>query len=587
MPQPAENRQFNTIALTFCEKGTMHEQYQIPNQDAFRSLEENGWQIAVVCDGVSLKPDMSFSQSEIASEFCAKTAASLLKEKLQENPEADQPHLIMDDVFSQTLEALKKELKEQNIPFQDCQTTMIACIYKDGIIHCGLAGDGGAVLQYANDELGLLVTRLKTNSYVLPLAITEAWKFSSAGSAENPVKAVLLATDGIFDALAGIDEAGNPQADYEKLMQIFGLIDKPENEAREDFDAICRSLPGSDDKTAILLLDPDAKCEEVSAANEKSENKEPESQMESDHVTEADASRSEEEADAKVQEESQKWIPLNTGAKMPMVGFGVYKIKDPLECEQAVINALQAGYRLIDTASVYGNEEAVGNAIKKSGIPRDEIFLTTKIWIQDFGYENCRKAIDQALERLQTGYVDLMLIHHPQMDCIGAYRALEEAYHQKKCRAIGVSNFYPYRLLDFIYSTKVMPAVNQVELSPYFAQADAIEFMQEQGIVPQAWAPLAQNRFGLLDEPVLQIIAKAYGKTPAQIALRWNIQRGVAVVVKSSNPQRMKENLEIFDFELTDEEMAAITRLSLSKSRIEDPFDLDFVRAHDTRKIHD
>lgn len=559
--------------LTFEEQGSMHRRFGVCSQDAFRTGNGHGWQFCVVCDGVSLRPDGSFSQSEIAAQYCAQKAVSLLESLWPEEIDEKRAHTLMDTVFTETLEGLRSALEEKDIPFFDCQTTMLACAAKNGTAHCGLAGDGGMILEYGSGEIGLLVTSVKTSSQVFPIGIPQAWRYASAGSPDNPLHGLLCATDGILDALVGLDAQQALQINERAIQEIFSC--PGQKDAEKEFSRICRELPGEDDKTAVLLSASDAVCVKDGSSEDTGK------------TAENPAAENSEKENKETKKNKMEYAQLNTGAKMPMVGFGVYKIKDPAECEKAVLEALKAGYRLIDTASVYGNEEAVGKAIAASGIPRDEIFLTTKIWIQDFGFENCRKAIDRALEKLQTSYVDLMLIHHPQMDCIGAYRALEEAYRQKKCLAIGVSNFYPYRLLDFIYSTSVVPAVNQVELSPYFAQPDAIAFMKEQIITPQAWAPLAQNRFGLLEEPVLKELAEKYGKSPAQIALRWNVQRGVAVVVKSGNPQRMRENLDLFDFELLPEEMDAISALSLSKSRIEDPFDLDFVRAHDTRKIHD
>jgi diketogulonate reductase-like aldo/keto reductase len=224
-------------------------------------------------------------------------------------------------------------------------------------------------------------------------------------------------------------------------------------------------------------------------------------------------------------------VTLRNGVKMPQEGFGVFQVPDAAVCEKAVSDALAAGYRLIDTAAAYFNEEAVGAAIRKSGIPREELFVTTKLWIQDQGYENAKKAFQTSMDKLGLDYLDLYLIHQPMNDYYGSWRAMEELYEAGKIRAIGVCNFYPDRLVDLCLNAKIAPMVNQVELHPFFAQGGALETMKEFGIQPQAWGPLAEGNFGIFTHPVLTEIGKKYGKTAAQIALRWNIQRGVAIIL--------------------------------------------------------
>lgn len=282
-----------------------------------------------------------------------------------------------------------------------------------------------------------------------------------------------------------------------------------------------------------------------------------------------------------------EYVTLNNGVKMPLEGFGVFQVPDAAVCEQAVLDALSAGYRLIDTAAAYFNEEAVGAAIKKSGVPREEIFLTTKLWIQDAGYEKAKAAFQLSLDKLGTDYLDLYLIHQPMSDYYGAWRAMEELYDEKKIRAIGVCNFYPDRLADLCANARIIPAVNQVELHPFFAQTGALENMKKLGVQPEAWGPLAEGRHGIFTHPLLTEIGKRYGKSPAQIALRWNAQRGVVIIPKSTHRERIEENLNIWDFKLTDEEMNSITELDLGHSEIIDHFAAETATWLNGWKIHE
>ena len=250
-----------------------------------------------------------------------------------------------------------------------------------------------------------------------------------------------------------------------------------------------------------------------------------------------------------------EYAVLNNGSKMPMEGFGVFQVPDPAQCEQAVLDAIASGYRLIDTAAAYMNEKAVGEAIKKCGVPREELFITTKLWVQDAGYEGAKKAIQTSLDNLGLDYLDLYLLHQPMGDYIGAYRAMEEAYKEGKLRAIGVCNFYPARLADLCETVEVKPAVNQVELHPFFQQEDALALMKEYGVIPEAWGPFAEGNHGIFTHPVLTKIGDKYGKTAAQTALRWNVQRGVVVIPKSVHKDRMEQNMDIWDFELSGEDL--------------------------------
>lgn len=281
------------------------------------------------------------------------------------------------------------------------------------------------------------------------------------------------------------------------------------------------------------------------------------------------------------------YTTLNNGLKMPVLGFGVYQVPDPAVCEKAVGEAISAGYRLIDTAAAYMNEEAVGRAIKKSGVKREDLFITTKLWVQDASYEKAKDAIETSLKKLGLDYIDLYLIHQPMGDYYGAYRATEEAYRAGKLKAIGVSNFYPHILTDFCETVDIIPAVNQVELHPFFAQENALKTMKEYGVTPEAWGPFAEGKHGIFTHPVLTEIAKKYGKSTAQVALRWNIQRGVAVIPKSTHENRIKENIDVFDFELSPEDMAKINALSLDRSEIVDHTNPAFIKMIHSLKIHD
>lgn len=260
-----------------------------------------------------------------------------------------------------------------------------------------------------------------------------------------------------------------------------------------------------------------------------------------------------------------EYVTLSNGVKMPRLGYGVYQVtKD--ECERCVSDALKVGYRHIDTAQSYFNEEEVGNAIKKSGIPREELFITTKVWIEHYGYEECRKSVIESMRKLQLDYIDLVLLHQPFADYYGAWRALEELYAEGKLRAIGVSNFNPDRLVDICSFSRIKPMVNQVETHPHNQQKAAHEWMNKYGVVHEAWAPFGEGRGGLFTDPVLEKIAAKYGKTTAQVMLRWHIQRGIAVIPKSTHIERMKENFDVFGFTLSDEEMQAIAALDKEQS---------------------
>ena len=282
-----------------------------------------------------------------------------------------------------------------------------------------------------------------------------------------------------------------------------------------------------------------------------------------------------------------EYVTLNNGVKMPMEGFGVFQVPEAAVCEQAVSDALAVGYRLIDTAAAYFNEEAVGEAIRKSGIAREELFLTTKLWIQDAGYESAKRAFQVSLDKLGTDYIDLYLIHQPMNDYYGAWRAMEEMYGEGRIRAIGVCNFYPDRLTDLCLNAKVIPAVNQVELHPFFAQTGALENMKAFGVQPEAWGPMAEGKHGIFTHPVLTEIGAKYGKSAAQTALRWNVQRGVVIIPKSTHRERMEENFNIWDFSLSDEDMAAITALDLGHSEIIDHSTAETAKFLNGWKIHD
>ena len=281
------------------------------------------------------------------------------------------------------------------------------------------------------------------------------------------------------------------------------------------------------------------------------------------------------------------YVTLNNGIKMPLEGFGVFQVPDAAQCEQAVLDAIESGYRLIDTAAAYMNEAAVGSAIKKCGVPREELFIATKLWVQDASYEGAKRAIEISLEKLGLDYIDLYLIHQPMGDYISAYRAMEEAYKDGKLKAIGVCNFYPERLADFCETVDIIPAVNQVELHPFFQQEKALEIMKEYGVVPEAWGPFAEGKYGIFTHPVLSKIGEKYGKSAAQVALRWNVQRGVVVIPKSVHKERMTKNMDIWDFSLSSEDMAEIAKLDTGHSEIVNHYDPAFVKMLHSMKIHD
>ena len=280
-------------------------------------------------------------------------------------------------------------------------------------------------------------------------------------------------------------------------------------------------------------------------------------------------------------------VTLSNGVKMPLEGFGVFQVPEAAVCEQAVNDALSVGYRLLDTAAAYFNEEAVGAAIRGSNIPREELFITTKLWIQDAGYESAKKAFETSIRKLGLNYLDLYLIHQPMNDYYGAWRAMEELYEAGKIRVIGVCNFYPDRLTDLCLNTRIPPMVNQVELHPFFAQTEAIENMKSLNVQPEAWGPMAEGKHGIFTHPVLTGIGQKYGKTAAQVALRWNAQRGVVIIPKSTHKERMEENFNIWDFTLSNEDMAAIAKLDLGRSEIIDHSAAETARFLNGWKIHD
>ena len=280
-------------------------------------------------------------------------------------------------------------------------------------------------------------------------------------------------------------------------------------------------------------------------------------------------------------------VKLNNGIEMPLEGFGVFQVPDPAVCEQAVLDAIATGYRLIDTAAAYMNEEAVGKAIAKCGVPREELFITTKLWVQDASYEGAKAAIETSLRKLGLDYIDLYLIHQPMGDYIGAYRAMEEAYKAGKLRAIGVCNCYPQILTDICETVDVIPAVNQVELHPFFQQENALALMKEYGVQPEAWGPFAEGNHGIFTHPVLTKIGEKYGKSAAQVALRWNVQRGVIVIPKSVHKERMEQNIDIWDFQLSDADMAEIAKLDIGHSEIVDHYDPKFVQMLHQLKVHE
>ena len=260
-----------------------------------------------------------------------------------------------------------------------------------------------------------------------------------------------------------------------------------------------------------------------------------------------------------------KYVTLNNGVKMPILGYGVYQVtKD--ECERCVSNALKVGYRAIDTAQSYFNEEEVGNAIEKSGIPREEIFITTKVWIDNYGHEKCKKSVMESMRKLKVDYLDLILLHQPFADYYGAWRALEDMYADGKIRAIGISNFYPDRMVDLASFSRIKPMVNQVETHPFNQQIEAQEWMKKYGVQIEAWAPFGEGRGGLFTNETIAKIAAKYNKTVAQVILRWELQRGIVVIPKSVHIERMEQNLDVFDFELSDEDMQVMAGLDKKQS---------------------
>ncbi len=274
-------------------------------------------------------------------------------------------------------------------------------------------------------------------------------------------------------------------------------------------------------------------------------------------------------------------VKLSNGVSVPMEGFGVFQIP-VADCERVVRDAIDAGYRLIDTASSYQNEEAVGRAVRNCGVPREELFITTKAYIQEMGYENTMQAFERSLEKLGLDYLDLYLIHMPFGDYYGSWRAMEELYRQGKVRAIGVCNFLPDRLLDLCYNADIKPQINQIERHPHYQRAEDLQIMGELGIQPEAWAPFAEGLKGMFNEPILADIAAKYGKTPAQVILRWNVQQGVIVIPKTVHRERMEENLDIWDFELGAEDMEQIAGLDKDC-----PSMLDTRKISEVRRVYD
>lgn len=281
------------------------------------------------------------------------------------------------------------------------------------------------------------------------------------------------------------------------------------------------------------------------------------------------------------------YVTLANGVKMPQLGYGVYQVTKE-ECERCVLDALEVGYRAIDTAQSYFNEAEVGEALAKSGIDRKEIFLTTKVWIEHYGYEQAKESVLKSMDKLKTDYLDLVLLHQPFADYYGAYRALEDLYEEGKIRAIGVSNFYPDRLVDIASFARIKPMVNQIETHPLNQQIEAHEWLKKYGVIHEAWAPFGEGRGNMFTNPVLQEIGKKYDKTVAQIILRWQLQRGIVVIPKSTHKERMAQNLDVFDFTLTDEDMQDIAALDTKTSSFfshQDPAIVEwFVKMEEERK---
>ncbi|AXL21035.1 MULTISPECIES: aldo/keto reductase [Megasphaera] len=280
-------------------------------------------------------------------------------------------------------------------------------------------------------------------------------------------------------------------------------------------------------------------------------------------------------------------VTLNNGVAMPVLGLGVYQIDDASLCEQIVRDALRAGYRLIDTAAAYGNEEAVGRAVKRSGVPREDIFITTKVWVQDFGYEKTKRAVAASLEKLDMAYVDLVLLHQQLSDYYGSWRALQELCRQGSVRAIGVSNFYPDRLADLCENADILPAVNQIECHPFYQRAYDLDVMKKLRVAPMAWGPFAEGGHDIWNNPILKKIAAKHGKTVAQVALRFTLQRGVIVIPKTVHKDRLIENMAVWDFELDGEDMAQIAALDTDRTEIIDHLTVHMVQFLNRHKIHE
>ena len=277
---------------------------------------------------------------------------------------------------------------------------------------------------------------------------------------------------------------------------------------------------------------------------------------------------------------------LSNGVKLPMIGYGTFQIKDAAQCEQCVSEALEAGYRLFDTAASYENEAAIGRALRGSRVPRDEWFVTTKLWVQDASYEGAKKAIETSLQKLGLDYIDLYLLHQPMGDYIGAYRAMEEAYKEGKLKAIGVCNFYPNRLADLCETVEVKPAVNQVELHPFFQQENALALMKQHGVHPEAWGPFSEAQKDIFNHKTLAKIASRHGKTTAQVILRWHLQRDLPTIPKTVHQERMIENLDVFDFELSEKELESIAGMDIGHSEIIDHHSFCTARQLNSVKIH-
>lgn len=281
------------------------------------------------------------------------------------------------------------------------------------------------------------------------------------------------------------------------------------------------------------------------------------------------------------------FIKLNNGLEMPILGFGVFQIPDQKECEQAVLDAIETGYRLIDTAASYGNEEAVGNAIKKSGVPREELFITTKLWVQDAGYENTLKAFEKSLKKLQLDYLDLYLIHQPYGDVFGSWKAMQELYNSGKIKAIGVANFHPDRIADLISNSGFTPAINQIETHPFHQQLESQKFLAENDVQIQSWGPFAEGKNDIFQNEVLASIGRKYDKSVAQVILRWLTQRNVVAIPKSVRKERMAENFNIFDFELSSEDIQNIETLDTNASLFFNHRDPNMVKWLSEYKIND